>query len=47
MYNKVVDGDEFGVWDHVKNTGLLDTDMIVHDSYKEYMDDPSSIFEEP
>ena len=35
----IVDGDEFCVWDHVKNTGLLDTDMILHDSYKEYMEE--------
>ena len=45
-YIVIVDGDEFCVWDHVKNTGLVDTDMIVHDSYKEYMDDLSNIFDE-
>ena len=44
-YIVIVDGDEYCVWDHVKNTGLLDTDMIVHDSYREYMDNLSNIFE--
>lgn len=43
-YIVIVDGDEFCVWDHVKNTGLLDTDMILHDSYKEYMEELSDIF---
>lgn len=38
-YIVIVDGDEYCVWDHIKNTGLLNTGMIVHDSYKEYMDD--------
>ena len=43
-YIVIVDGDEFCVWDHLKNTGLLDTDMILHDSYKEYIDELSDIF---
>lgn len=38
-YIVIVDGDEYCVWDHIKNTGLLNTGMIVHDSYKEYMED--------
>lgn len=37
-YIVIVDGDEYCVWDHVKNSGIFRTDMILHDSYKEYQE---------
>ena len=34
-YIVVVDGDEYNCWPHVKDSGLVDTSKIIHDSYEE------------
>ena len=34
-YIVVVDGDEYNCWPHIKDSGLVDTFKIVHDSYEE------------
>lgn len=34
-YIVVVDGDEYATWDHIKNSGLVNTTKIIHDSYAE------------
>lgn len=35
-YIIVVDGDEYQIWDKVRDSGLMDTSHIIHDSYAEY-----------
>lgn len=34
-YIVVVDGDEYQIYDHIKKSGLFNTDKIIHDSYAE------------
>lgn len=34
-YIVVVDGDEYNCWLHIKDSGLVDTSKIIHDSYAE------------
>lgn len=34
-YIVVVDGDEYNCWLHIKDSGLVDTSKIIHDSYTE------------
>ena len=34
-YIVVVDGDEYNCWFHIKDSGLVDTSKIIHDSYAE------------
>lgn len=34
-YIVVVDGDEYNCWSHIKDSGLVDTSKIIHDSYEE------------
>lgn len=34
-YVVVCDGDEYNTWDKVRNSGLMDTSHIIHDSYAE------------
>ena len=34
-YIVVVDGDEYNCWRHIKDSGLVDTSKIIHDSYAE------------
>lgn len=34
-YIVVVDGDEYNCWFHIKDSGLVDTSKIIHDSYVE------------
>lgn len=34
-YIVVVDGDEYNCWLHIKDSGLVDTSKIIHDSYVE------------
>lgn len=34
-YIVVVDGDEYNCWLHIKDSGLVDTSKIIHDSYEE------------
>lgn len=34
-YIIVVDGDEYNCWLHIKDSGLVDTSKIIHDSYAE------------
>lgn len=34
-YVVVCDGDEYNTWDKVRNSGLMDTSHIIHDSYVE------------
>lgn len=36
-YVVICDGDEYCVWDHLKESGLIRTDMIVSDSYSDYL----------
>ena len=35
-YVVICDGDEYCIWDHLKESGLIRTDMIVSDSYSDY-----------
>ena len=34
-YIVVVDGDEYNCWLHIKDSGLVDTSKVIHDSYAE------------
>lgn len=34
-YIVIVDGDEYATWDHIKDSGLINTAKIIHDSYAE------------
>ena len=36
-YIVIVDGDEYCVWDNIKNSGLVEVTKILHDSREEYM----------
>lgn len=35
-YVVICDGDEYCIWDHIKESGLIKTDMIISDSYRDY-----------
>ena len=35
-YVVICDGDEYCIWDHLKESGLIRIDMIVSDSYSDY-----------
>lgn len=45
-YIIVCDGDEYNIWDKVRDSGLMDTSHIIHDSYAEYEEAECKRYEE-
>lgn len=45
-YIIVCDGDESQIWDKVRDSGLIDTSHIIHDSYAEYEEAERKKYEE-
>lgn len=45
-YIVVCDGDEYNTWDKVRDSGLMDTSHIIHDSYTEYEEAERKKYEE-
>ena len=45
-YIIVCDGDEYAVWDKVRDSGLMNKSHIIHDSYAEYEEEMRKKYEE-